>query len=473
MGITEVRHIAFFNPQGNFDRYDSHLTEHPDFGGQLVYVKELAKAMGALGPKVDIVTRMIKDPSWPEFSEPFDYYPDAGNVRIVRIPFGGDQFLRKEELWPHIPEYVENIVKFYEREGSFPDFVTTHYADGGAAGVLFLSTTGVPFCFTGHSLGAWKRDKLLAAGHEASELERKYRFKVRIFAENLALKYAAFIACSTNQEIDGQYTHRDYEYSPHRTKFRLIPPGINTAIFNPQPSRNDPVVERYVLEKLSKAPVCRLKLPWIVMSSRMDRKKNHISVLRAFMSSENLRQSANLFVVVRGVDDVERWAQESRTESAVLVRELVECASGELGRSIFFVNITDQPMLASFYRVAAKRNSVFILPSIYEPFGLAIIEAAACGLKVVATKNGGPSEILASGHGLLVDPEDIDDISAKLLIALKRFPKEKSLELASRYTWVNTARGYLDAILETFAGAPREVDGEDIRKFLSLVLEIS
>ena len=37
--------ILFFNPQGNFDQDDSHLTEYPDFGGQLVYVKEVAMAM--------------------------------------------------------------------------------------------------------------------------------------------------------------------------------------------------------------------------------------------------------------------------------------------------------------------------------------------------------------------------------------------------------------------------------------------
>ena len=45
-------HILFFNPQGNFDDADSHWTEHPDFGGQLVYVKEVAMAM------VDALTRL-------------------------------------------------------------------------------------------------------------------------------------------------------------------------------------------------------------------------------------------------------------------------------------------------------------------------------------------------------------------------------------------------------------------------------
>ena len=45
-------HILFFNPQGNFDPEDSHLTEHPDFGGQLVYVKEVAMAMADAGHSV-------------------------------------------------------------------------------------------------------------------------------------------------------------------------------------------------------------------------------------------------------------------------------------------------------------------------------------------------------------------------------------------------------------------------------------
>ena len=42
-------HIAFLNPHGNFDPHDSHWTAHPDFGGQLVYVKQVALAMAEAG----------------------------------------------------------------------------------------------------------------------------------------------------------------------------------------------------------------------------------------------------------------------------------------------------------------------------------------------------------------------------------------------------------------------------------------
>ena len=59
--------IAFLNPQGNFDSENSYWTEHPDFGGQLVYVKELASAMAEMGIKTDIITRKINDSKWPEF----------------------------------------------------------------------------------------------------------------------------------------------------------------------------------------------------------------------------------------------------------------------------------------------------------------------------------------------------------------------------------------------------------------------
>ena len=86
--------IAFLNPQGNFDPADSHWTAHADFGGQLVYVKQVALAMAELGHEIDILTRRVRDPEWPEFAGDLDAYPESASVRIVRLPCGGDGFLR-------------------------------------------------------------------------------------------------------------------------------------------------------------------------------------------------------------------------------------------------------------------------------------------------------------------------------------------------------------------------------------------
>lgn len=77
--------IVFLNPQGNFDANDSHLTEHPDFGGQLVYVKEVAMAMAAAGHKIDIVTRKIDDPEWPEFPRKLILTPTIKTISVSSV----------------------------------------------------------------------------------------------------------------------------------------------------------------------------------------------------------------------------------------------------------------------------------------------------------------------------------------------------------------------------------------------------
>ena len=94
-------------------------------------------------------------------------------------------------------------------------------------------------------------------------------------------------------------------------------------------------------------------------------------------------------------------------------------------------------------------QKVFTLTAFYEPFGLAPIEAAACGLACVATKNGGPSEIFSDGSGVLVDPFDSEDIAIGISRALREY-SELSRKAAQRvrikYTWEQTAAGYLSVI---------------------------
>lgn len=59
-------------------------------------------------------------------------------------------------------------------------------------------------------------------------------------------------------------------------------------------------------------------------------------------------------------------------------------------------------------------SDVVCQPSLVEPFGLATLEAMACGRAVVATAVGGPPEFVAPGAGVLVDPEDDDALAAAL-----------------------------------------------------------
>ncbi len=272
-------HIGFLNPQGNFDAQDSYWTEHPDFGGQLVYVKQVALAMGEMGYQVDILTRQIVDPAWPEFAGPFDAYPGAPNVRIVRLPAGPNHFLRKEDLWPHlVRDWVPNILDFYRDDGGLPDAMTTHYADGGLCGVLIEGRTGVPFTFTAHSLGAQKMDKLHVTPDDLAAMRERYHFGRRLVAERLSMNRSAVNITSTRQERFEQYGHRAYRGAVNvhdDRRFAVIPPGVNLAIFGADArSGNEEAVRRHVEARLARdIDVERRDWPAIVASSRLDPKK--------------------------------------------------------------------------------------------------------------------------------------------------------------------------------------------------------
>ena len=64
------------------------------------------------------------------------------------------------------------------------------------------------------------------------------------------------------------------------------------------------------------------------------------------------------------------------------------------------------------YRIAADTGGVFVNAALTEPFGLTLIEAAACGVPVVATDDGGPMDIIKNcKSGILIDVTDTKNIS--------------------------------------------------------------
>jgi sucrose-phosphate synthase len=201
----------------------------------------------------------------------------------------------------------------------------------------------------------------------------------------------------------------------------------------------------------------------VVASSRLDPKKNHLTIVEAFAADPALRAAANLVILTGSLDDPLRSdAGASEGELQVLrpIRELIASAGLEGAVSAFA--LPGQPRLASAYRHLSERRSVFCLTALYEPFGLAPLEAAAAGLPLVVTRNGGPSESLVEGDaefGVLVDPSDPRQVAAGLLRALG--PEWDSLAAAGRrrvldrYTWDRTAEGYLAAIERAAGPADR------------------
>lgn len=90
-----------------------------------------------------------------------------------------------------------------------------------------------------------------------------------------------------------------------------------------------------------------------------------------------------------------------------------------------------------------NRASALIMPSLYEGFGLPILEAMQCGCPVITTRGGSLPEVAGSA-AYYVDPFDIQDIAKGILYVVEspRIQKElslKGLEQAKKFSWRKTA----------------------------------
>ena len=117
-------------------------------------------------------------------------------------------------------------------------------------------------------------------------------------------------------------------------------------------------------------------------------------------------------------------------------------------QNVRLVGAVPQPELPRLIAAA----DVVCQPSLVEPFGLATLEAMACGRPVVATNVGGPPEFVPPEAGVLVDPTDTDAIAAALRAAAALpSPNEAARAAAARHDLTAQA-ARVEAILARAAG---------------------
>lgn len=436
-----------------------------------------------MGHRADILTRRIIDPAWPEFEGETDSYPGHPNVRILRIPCGPDRFLPKVELWPYLKQWTDRIAQRYTEEGGWPDLWTGHYADGGLSAALLQEASGVPFTFTAHSLGAWKLDSLIKDFEDSSDgiraLDDGYNFGARIQAERTAISRSAAVITNSSVERLEEYDHpayRDVADPENNGRFTVVPPGVNTDIFSIE-ARSP--WEEEVQEKIECALARdilpeRRGLPAVIAWSRLDPKKNHLALMRAFVRRPALREKANLVMITRGLDDPLRDPDAaSREQQPVLEALISEIEQNGLRGCVSAFSLAGQTTLAALYRWGVEVGGAFCLPAEHEPFGMTVIEAMAVGLPVVATRNGGPREITDNGRaGLLADPYDPEEIGGQLLRLISdgktwQTCAERGLERATKhYNWHRTAENYLHLAREILGNRPERTSSLPLPGFV-------
>ncbi|XP_055833060.1 sucrose-phosphate synthase 4 isoform X2 [Solanum dulcamara] len=517
------------------------LGRDSDTGGQVKYVVELARALANMKGvhRVDLLTRQITSPevdsSYGEpiemLSCPSDAFGSCG-AYIIRIPCGPrDKYIPKESLWPYIPEFVDgalsHIVNMARAIGEqvnggkavWPYVIHGHYGDAGEVAACLSGTLNVPMVLTGHSLGRNKLEQLLKQGRlTKGDINTTYKIMRRIEAEELGLDTAEMVVTSTRQEIDEQWGLYDGFDIQLERKLRVrrrrgvsclgrymprmvvVPPGMDFSNLNTQDSlEGDGDLKSLIgADKSQKRPIPHIwseimrffvnpHKPMILALSRPDPKKNVTTLLRAFGECQALRELANLTLILGNRDDIDDMSSSS---SAVLTIVIKLIDKYNLYGQVAYPKRHKQPEVPDIYRLAVKTKGVFINPALVEPFGLTLIEAAAYGLPTVATKNGGPVDILkALNNGLLIDPHDQKAIEDALL----NLVADKNLWLECRknglknihcFSWTEHCRNYLSHAqhcrnrhpvnrLEVMKPAPEEPMSESLRDVEDLSLKFS
>ncbi len=451
MTDTEAKHdgmyIALISVHGLIRSSNLELGRDSDTGGQTRYVVELARAL-AQHPdieRVDLFTRRIEDPAVDDdYARPKEEL--GPGAQIVRVEAGPAKYIRKELLWDHLDAFADGMAEYLQTNGRHPDLVHSHYADAGYVGMRICSVIGVPLVHTGHSLGRVKRRRLLAAGLSEEEVEEQYNISRRIEAEETTLATAERVVASTSQEIEEQYRLYDH-YRPEQ--MRVIPPGTDLERFFPPHGEEWTTAFAQQLPRFLEHP----DKPMILALSRPDPRKNISGLLTAFGESPQLQSIANLVIVAGTRDDIQEMEDGPRD----VLNEILQI----IDRYDLYGRVAAPKRHASdevpmIYRLAAASQGVFINPALTEPFGLTLIEAAASGLPVVATNDGGPRDILGNcNNGILVDVLDTEAMARALIDVLSdprswRERAESGLRGVKRhYSWT--------AHVERFIGEVRPV----------------
>lgn len=450
-------YIQMFSIHGLLRGRNLELGYDADTGGQIKYVVELCRTLSdhpGVG-RVDLFTRLISDKAYsPDYSRPVEEVND--HFRIVRIQCGGRKYIRKEMLWPHLDEFVDKSVKFIQSEKRVPDIVHGHYPDAGYVAMELARFFGVPFVYTGHSLGRSKKARLADEGMSGKEMNRLLKIDHRIKMEETILKYTDLVITSTTQEIEGQYGLYN-----NRTlsSYRVIPPGLAIDRFYPYThdtqeegeEKEEGLFARASLKQELNRFFQYPDKPMILALSRPDKRKNIQGLVRAYGRDNELQAMANLAVFAGIRKDISKMEDN---EQEVLTRMLLLMDKYNLYGKMAIPKKHDfEHEVPALYRIAADKKGVFVNPALTEPFGLTLLESLACGLPIVATRDGGPKDIIANCQGgILVDPRDSDAIAGAIRKIISdqelwsTFSKNGIMNTRKHYTWKSHVETYMETV---------------------------
>jgi D-inositol-3-phosphate glycosyltransferase len=361
-----------------------------DSGGMNVYVREIVSSLAQAGLECTTYTRADRE------GLPSEVLVEP-NHRVVFIE-AGPHHLPKEALPEIVDVFTDRVLEHLRANGG-ADAVHANYWLSGVATHRIKHELDIPFVSTFHTLARVKA--------EGGDPEPGWRDRAE--AELINCADAICVSCVEEEE-----QFRRLYGNPHG-QIEIVAPGVEHAFFAP----GDRSGARKALELPDDVPV-------ILFVGRIQPLKGPDLAIRALHA---LGRADALLLIVGGASGSNGDGEVERAHQ--LVDEL------GLHDQVRFVPPQPHHILSTYYRAA----DVVVVPSRSESFGLVALEAAACGIPVVASAVGGLLSLVDDGEtGFLVADRDpvlfakaIEQILDEPLLAQSM--SDAAADRASRYTW--------------------------------------
>lgn len=236
------------------------------------------------------------------------------------------------------------------------------------------------------------------------------------FAMKYALKHAAKIIVPTETTRQDIITY----YNTGHDKLVVVNHGFDNLYELPTSKSNSEDLEEHVTQKYG------ITSPYILFVGRIEEKKNIIRMIKAFELVKEHNHDLQFVLIGKpgfGYEKIQAYIKQSSVANDIIQPGWVEQS--------------DMPVIF-------RNAEIFFYATLYEGFGLPILEAFASGVPVVTTEYGASKEIAGDG-AVLVDPLDYKLMADKIIGLLANEQKRCSLLAAAKkelqkYSWQKCAQ---------------------------------